>query len=259
MLNSHDTNIDSVSGAGHVVCRLLQFSLLTTCCVTLLVRCRVIRPHVADQPPQGFQAHVTYLHGPGYKTKLKEINENEITICAYSRLKTRRQVKVKLLSFTLLLRLKNSFMSSTKDFVAVLRRDLHEFLHNSPADICNYADSLAMCTFTKTRFTSHINFIGRCLRRRLVPVGFLVKFHPSSLSNRYVRNVKSITGACSRQIMQSTIHCMTIKRDSASSGITQNYEQLQRACSEDYFHRIRRYIHDLNSRYYMRLKTVKDS
>ena len=51
---------------------------------------------------------------------------------------------------------------------------------------------------------------------------------------------------------------MTIKRDSASSGITQNCEQLQRVCSEDYFHRIRRYIHDLNSRYYIRLKTVKD-
>lgn len=56
--------MDSVWGAGHDVCKPLQFGLLTTCCVALLVRCRVIRPHVPDQLPQEFQEHVTYLHGP---------------------------------------------------------------------------------------------------------------------------------------------------------------------------------------------------
>lgn len=56
--------MNSVWGAGHDVCKPLQFGLLTTCCVALLVRCRVIRPHVPDQLPQEFQEHVTYLHGP---------------------------------------------------------------------------------------------------------------------------------------------------------------------------------------------------
>lgn len=35
--------------------------------MTLLVLCRVMRPHVADQSPQGFHSHVTNLQGPNNK------------------------------------------------------------------------------------------------------------------------------------------------------------------------------------------------
>ena len=115
-----------------------------------------------------------------------------------------------------------------------------------------------MCTFTKTRFTSHINFIGRCLRRRVVPVGFLVKFNAATFSNGDVRNTKSITNTCSRQLMQATIRSMTLKRDLPSRVIDKYCDQLQGACSQDDFHRVRGHIHELNSRIYNYLKYIKD-
>ena len=115
-----------------------------------------------------------------------------------------------------------------------------------------------MCTFTKTRLTSHINFIGRCLRRRLVPVGFLVKFHPPSFTDRCERRMKSISRNCSRQIMHATIRAMTLKPTRASGSIAHHCDTLSRLCSADDFHRIRRHIHELNSRYYRRLKSIKD-
>ena len=64
---SHDTVLLSVWGNGQDVCRPLQFGFITLCCVTLLVLCLVILPHVADQSPQLFHEHVTYLQGPEFK------------------------------------------------------------------------------------------------------------------------------------------------------------------------------------------------
>ena len=149
-------------------------------------------------------------------------------------------------------------MPSIKEFVASLRHKLFDFPRDSPEDITSTAKSLAICTFTKTTLTSHINFIGRCLRGRLVLVGFLVKFHPPSFTGRYERRVKSIFRSCSRQLMHATIGAMTSKRTQASSSIAHHCDALSRLCSADDFHRIRCHIHELNSRYYSRLKSIKD-
>ena len=67
-------------------------------------------------------------------------------------------------SHTVLLRLKILTMPSIKEFVASLRHEVFDFVCDSPEDITSTAKSLAMCTFTKTRLTSRINFIGRCLQ-----------------------------------------------------------------------------------------------
>ena len=135
-------------------------------------------------------------------------------------------------------------MPGNKDTVAAIRHELKDYLHRFPADVHEPAVSLAMCTFCKTRFTSHIQFLGRCLRRKVIPVGFSIKFHASSLSYGYVKNVRSITYTCSRNLMQATVRSMTTKRDLASRDIEKNCEQLQRVCSEETFHLIRRQIHD---------------
>ena len=149
-------------------------------------------------------------------------------------------------------------MPSIKEFVASLCHELFDFVCDSPQDITNTAKSLAMCTFTKTRLTSHINFIGRCLRCRLVPIGFLVKFHLPSFTGRYKRRVKSISCNCSWQVMHATIHAMTLKRTRASSSIAHQCDTLSRLCSTDDFHYIWRHIHEVNSRYYCRLKSITD-
>lgn len=161
-------------------------------------------------------------------------------------------------SHTVLLRLKILTMPSIKEFVASLRHEVFDFVCDSPEDITSTAKSLAMCTFTKTRLTSRINFIGRCLQGPLVPVGFLVKFHPPSFTAIYEWRVKSISRNCSRQLMHATIRAMTLKRTRASSSIAHQCDTISRLCSADDFHRIWCHIHELKSRYYSRLKSITD-
>ena len=141
-------------------------------------------------------------------------------------------------------------MPGSKDTVAELRHELKDYLHRFPADVHEPAVSLAMCTFCKTRFTSHIHLLGRCLRRKVIPVGFSIKFHASSLSSGYVKNVRSITYTCSRNLMQATVRSMTTKRDLASQDTEKHCERLRRVSSEETFHLIRGQIHELNSRIY---------
>ena len=57
--------------------------------------------------------------------------------------------------------------------------------------------------------------------------------------------------------MQATVCSMTTKRDLASHDIEKHCERLQRVCSEETFHLIRRQIHELNSRIYESLKCTK--
>ena len=149
-------------------------------------------------------------------------------------------------------------MPGNKDTVGGLRYELKDYLHRFPADVHEPAVSLAMCTFCKTRFTSHIHFIGHCLRRKVIPVGFSIKFHTSSLSNGYVKNVRSITYTCSRNLMQATVRSMTTKWDLAFHDIEKHCEHLRRVSSEETFHLIQRQIHELNSRVYESLKSTKE-
>ena len=58
--------------------------------------------------------------------------------------------------------------------------------------------------------------------------------------------------------MHATIRAMTLKPTRASGSIAHHCDTLSRLCSADDFHRIRRHIHELNSRYYRRLKSIKD-
>ena len=76
----------------------------------------------------------------------------------------------------------------------------------------------------------------------------------SRLSNGYVKNVKSITYTCSRNLMQATVRSMTTKRDLASCDIEKHCKRLQRVCSVETFHLVRRRVHELNSRIYKERK-----
>ena len=84
-------------------------------------------------------------------------------------------------------------MPNITEFVASYTRDLLDLLCNSPADITSTAKSLAICTFTKTRLISNINFVGSCLCCQLVPIGFAVKLHVSSYTSGYKQEVHSVT------------------------------------------------------------------
>ena len=91
---------------------------------------------------------------------------------------------------------------------------------------------LVILIFAKTRFCSHINFIGRCLHSKVIPKGFRSDFHASSLShcNRYLRQIQCTQNSFSRNIMRITIRAMCQKRDDLSKQILQCRSELSKIC-----------------------------
>ena len=63
-------------------------------------------------------------------------------------------------------------MPNLKTLTKELRQEIVSFLYPLPSISSNLAFCLAIHIFTKTRFSSHINFISRCLQRKVIPKGF---------------------------------------------------------------------------------------
>ena len=96
-------------------------------------------------------------------------------------------------------------MNNITKTVAAIRRNLTRSLRCFlERDSVSIAMELADLTLKKNKIISHINFIGRCLRKRLIPKGFRVRFHPAD-GNRHNRRLSMVTDSCSRRLMQITI------------------------------------------------------
>ena len=100
--------------------------------------------------------------------------------------------------------------------VAEIRRELKRRLRFLTPDAFNIASRLTDHILKKTKTTSHINFIGRCLKKKVIPVGFRIKFHASTANDQ---RVASITKTCSRQLMQTTLHSLKVRQANFSSSI----------------------------------------
>ena len=72
-------------------------------------------------------------------------------------------------------------MSRLNKLTKELRQEIVGYLFPFPSISKNLAFRLATLTFTKTRFCSHINFIGHCLHSKVINKGFHSNFHASSL------------------------------------------------------------------------------
>ncbi|KAJ8028323.1 hypothetical protein HOLleu_30526 [Holothuria leucospilota] len=71
----------------------------------------------------------------------------------------------------------------------------------------------AMATFGKTRFASHINFLGTCLRKNVIPRGFKLNFHVQTVSDfHFRRDTSRYLRSCSFSLMRSTIRSMVRKK-----------------------------------------------
>ena len=116
-------------------------------------------------------------------------------------------------------------------------------------------------TLRKTRFSSHIDFLSRCLRRGLIPKGFLVSFHASNLeqsnSSGYKRQVSSILKKCSRRLMASTISSMVRHCHILTTELSVLRNDFKDLCSVDDYRTISATIHELNSRVYDSLVALK--
>ena len=63
-------------------------------------------------------------------------------------------------------------MPNLKTLTKELRQEIVSYLYPLPSISSNLAFRLAMHILTKTRFSSHINFISRCLQHKVIPKGF---------------------------------------------------------------------------------------
>ena len=147
-------------------------------------------------------------------------------------------------------------MANIKKTVAEICRELKRRLCFLTPDAFNIASRLMDHILKKTKTTSHINFIGRCLKKKVIPVGFRIKFHASTANDQ---RVASITKTCSRQLMQTTLHSLKVRQVNFSSSITRYTLELRTTCSSADYHNTRLVIHELNSRLYLQMKSVKEN
>ena len=113
---------------------------------------------------------------------------------------------------------------------------------------------------SKTRFVSHIYFIGRCLSVNVIPVGFRVKFNSSNFGvnvDKYRADISSASNSFSRSVMRSTIRTMCAKRQALTLDITQCITDLSNVCPLVLVTSIRSKIRELNHCLYESLSNTK--
>ena len=78
-----------------------------------------------------------------------------------------------------------------------------------PSISSNLAFRLAIHIFTKTRYSSHINCISRCIQHKVIPKGFRSNFHASIFSNvsnfnlKYLHEIQPTQNTFSRNKLHS--------------------------------------------------------
>ena len=127
----------------------------------------------------------------------------------------------------------------------------------------NLAFRLAIHIFTKTRFSSHINFISRCLQHKVIPKGFRSNFHASIFSNvsnfnlKYLHEIQRTQNTFSRNIMRSTIRAMCSKRNELNKKIIECRSQLSNVCPSVLLRSIHTKIQFPNSKLFHHLEQTK--
>ena len=123
-------------------------------------------------------------------------------------------------------------MPSLKKLTKELRQEIVSYLFPFSPCTTNLAFRLATLIFAKTRFRSHINFIGRCLQSKVISKGFRSNFHASSFSraNQYLYQIQCAQNSFSPNIMRITIRAMCLKRDDLDKQILQCRSELSKIC-----------------------------
>ena len=150
-------------------------------------------------------------------------------------------------------------MPSLKKLTKELRQEIVSYLFPFPTLSSNLAFRLATLIFAKTRFCSHINFIGRCLNSKVIPKGFRSNFHASTFShsNQYLHQIRCAQNSFSRNIMRITIRAMCQKRIAIDKQILHCRSELSKICPAILVQSIRAKIRQLNSGLFDHLHQTK--
>ena len=150
-------------------------------------------------------------------------------------------------------------MPNLKKLTKELRQEIVSYLIPFPPISKDLAFRLAILIFAKTRFCSHINFIGRCLHSKVIPKGFRSNFHVSSLSHsyQYLRQIQCAQNSFPRNIMRITIRAMCQKRDDLDKQILHHRSKLSKTCPAILVQSIRAKIQEVNSKLFNHLHQIK--
>ena len=119
--------------------------------------------------------------------------------------------------------------------------------------------SLSHPHFHQIRFSSHINFISRCLQHKVIPKGFRSNFHASIFSNvsnfnlKYLHEIQRTQNTFSHNIMRSTIRAMCSKRNKLNKQIIECRSQLSNVWPSDLLRSLYTKIQALNSKLFHHL------
>ena len=146
-------------------------------------------------------------------------------------------------------------MPNIKTILKDIRRQLQQFIEKHPEDIQEASLSFAKSTWGKTRFTNHINFLGKCLKFKVVPKGFNLKFHSPIKRTILQRHLTSF----GNKLIRSSINHFRYRQTNFSTELPSLACRLQFLChTRDSYFDIRQKIHELDQALYNFLKTTKD-
>ena len=154
-------------------------------------------------------------------------------------------------------------MLNLKTLTKELRQQVVSYLYPLPPISSNLEFRLAIHIFTKTRFSSHINFIRRCLQHKVIPKGFRSNFHASIFSNvsnfnlKYLRQIQRTQNTFSHNIMRSTIRAMCSKCYKLNKQVIECRSQLSNVCPSVLLWSIHAKIQALNSKLFHHLEQTK--
>ena len=150
-------------------------------------------------------------------------------------------------------------MPNFKKTVSITRRNLKQSLSRFlNRELLTLAMELADHTFKKTKLASHITFIGRCLRKRVIPKGFRVRFHPTD-GHRDNRRFSRITDSCSRRLMQATIQNLKFHLNNISTLKSRVCNHFHDECASAEYNRALTFILEKNSELHREIKSIKDA
>ena len=131
-----------------------------------------------------------------------------------------------------------------------------------PREISNISRTLAFKTFTKTRYTTHRNFLQHCLRQQIIPKGFVSDFSPAAgtINQREHNRLDKISKKCSFQRMRCVVEIYTRQLLSARNSIDDLNSRLfaLTAHTPGAFELIKLIINTYNNNFYTYLSTCKD-
>ena len=115
-----------------------------------------------------------------------------------------------------------------------------------------------MSVLNKTRFSSHVNFLRRCLKRNVIPKGFQVQRNvPANLPTFLFRRITKATTSCSKKKLITSIQHFSHSLDKADSLLLSCKDELANI-QDPFVSRLKFEVFELNKILYNCLKEVKD-